>query len=129
MSVTTKKLAYQTSIVGLTIFLSACGATAGKYQPIVDGPTDQHFHNDLAACQTLSKERSYTNDDVKSEAALGAGIGAVIGGIEDESIEGAIAGAVIGGALSAGERAWLTREERKGIIVSCMMQRGHRVVG
>lgn len=118
------------SIVWVTLTLSACGASGAKYSPIVDGPTGGAFTSDLADCRSLSETRPYLNDDVKSEAAAGAVVGAVIGALdESDSLEGAIAGAIVGGAVSAGGRAWETREERKEIIISCMGQRGHRVVG
>lgn len=118
------------SIICVTLTLSACGASGAKYSPIVDGPTDFVYTSDLADCQSLSEQRRYLNDDVKSDAAAGAVVGAVIGALdESDSLEGAVAGAIVGGALSAGGRAWETHEERKEIIISCMVQRGHRVVG
>jgi hypothetical protein len=50
------------------------------YAPIVGGPKDITYTQDLAECRTLAKQRSYTNGDVKSDALLGAGIRAVPGG-------------------------------------------------
>ena len=41
----------------------------------------------------------------------------------------ALVGAVIGGALGAGAGAFEAREERQQIMKSCMMGRGHNVVG
>ena len=109
-------------------FLAACGSTAGNYRPIVDGPKDAQYETDLASCKSLAEERSYTNDDVKSDALIGAAIGAVVGAIDDGS-EGAIGGAIVGGVIGGGERAWETRDERKGIVIECMKLRGHQVVG
>lgn len=110
------------------LLLTGCGSTAAQYQPIVDGPKDAAYQNDLTACSALAEQRDYLNDDVKSEALLGAGIGAVVGALDD-GLGGAVAGAAIGSATTAGGRAWDTREERKQIVISCMRQRGHRVVG
>ncbi|MBB1486353.1 glycine zipper family protein [Oceanospirillum sediminis] len=124
----TIKHLFATSLIVLTAFTTGCGSTASSYQPIVDGPKGQRYHNDLAACSSLAEQRSYTNDDVKSEGLMGAGIGALFGALEDGG-EGAVAGAIIGGAAGAGGRAWDTREERKHIVVQCMRGRGHRVVG
>ena len=116
----------------LTLLLSACGATSGKYEPVVDGHRGEIYYSDLADCQQLSTERKYVNDDTKSEALLGAAIGGLIGAVDEvdgEELEGAIAGAIVGAVLHGGSRAWETREERKHIILSCMQQRGHNVVG
>ncbi|MCU7919740.1 MAG: glycine zipper family protein [Candidatus Thiodiazotropha sp. (ex Dulcina madagascariensis)] len=108
--------------------LSACGTTGSQYRPIVDGDKHSHYEVDLVTCSSLSRERRYTNDDVKSEALLGAAVGAVAGAIDDGS-DGALGGAIVGGVLGGGGRAWETREERKRIVIECMKQRGHRVVG
>ena len=123
-----KLIGYIGLTVVLTGLMAGCGSTASSYEPIVDGPKDDQYHNDLAACSTLAEQRDYTNDDVKSEALLGAGIGALLGAIEDGG-EGAVAGAVIGGATGGGSRAWDTREEQKQIVIQCMKGRGHNVVG
>lgn len=112
----------------ITLLLSGCGTTSSQYRPIVDGDKNSNYEVDLVACSNLSQKRRFTNDDVKSEALLGAAIGALVGAI-DEGSEGAVGGAIVGGMLGAGERAWETREERKLIVVECMKQRGHRVVG
>ena len=118
------------SFLILTVFcLAGCGATASKYEPIVDGPVNADYSQDLLACQTLSESRRYDNDDVKSEAAVGAAVGALFGAIEGDSLGEALIGSVLSGALFAGDRAWETRDEKKEIIISCMSQRGHRVVG
>lgn len=112
----------------IVAMITGCGATASSYEPVVDGPKNQRYHNDLAACSSLAEQRSYTNDDVKSEALLGAGLGALFGALEDGG-EGAVAGAVIGGAAGGGSRAWDTRNEQKQIVIQCMRNRGHNVVG
>ena len=112
----------------LGLGLSACGNTGADYQPILDGTPNAHYSADLASCQQVSTQRSYLNDNAKSEGALAAGIGGVIGGLED-GVEGAIAGALVGGALGTGAKAWETLEDRQQIVVACMQQRGHPVVG
>ena len=98
------------------------------YAPIVDGPKDITYTQDLAECRTLAKQRSYTNGDVKSDALLGAGIRAVAGG-GDEGVEGAIGGLLLGVLIGGSGRAWKTQEERKEAVVDCLKLRGHRVVG
>jgi len=127
-TITLHKVTSFTCLFSAAALLSGCGSTAAQYQPLVDGPRNQQYSNDLSACSQLAEQRKYINDDVKSEALLGAGIGAVVGGLEDGS-SGLLAGALVGGATGAGGRAWDTREERKQIVISCMRGRGHKVVG
>mgnify|MGYP000182458654 CR=1 FL=1 len=127
-TLTTRKLITFSTAFTLAFALSGCGSTASQYQPLVDGPKSDAYSSDLAACSKLSEQRDYLNDDVKSEALLGAGVGALVGGLEDGG-EGIIAGALVGSAVTAGGRAWETRDERKKIVIECMRQRGHRVVG
>lgn len=111
-----------------TTTLCACANTGADYSPIIDGPTNITYSQDLADCRALAKQRSYTNGDVKSDALLGAGVGALAGGIDD-GVDGAIGGLILGGLLGGGGRAWETQEERKAIVINCLSQRGHRVVG
>lgn len=116
-------------LIATTAFaMTACGTTAGNYRPIVDGQETAKYESDLNACKTLAEKRSYTNDDVKSEATMAAVVGAAVGAIEGGS-GGAIGGAIAGGLLGAGGRAWDTREERKDIVIECMKLRDHKVVG
>lgn len=110
------------------VSLSACANTGADYAPIVDGPRDISYTQDLSECRNLAEQRSYANGDVKNEALLGAGIGAVAGGI-DEGIDGAIGGLILGSLIGGAGRAWETQDERKQIVVECLKQRGHRVVG
>ncbi|MBI9088785.1 MAG: hypothetical protein JEZ12_06185 [Desulfobacterium sp.] len=110
-----------------TILLWGCGHTAARYRPIVDGPMEQTYSADLAECQALAEKRSYLNDDVKTSALMGSGIGAVTGALSD-GLEGGVVGAAAGVVLGASTRAWETRDERKSIVCKCMELRGHKVV-
>ena len=118
-----------TAIILVTAqIISGCANTAAGYRPLVDGMRAKNFEMDLFACQELATERSYLNDDVKSEALLGSGIGSLIGAA-GEGLDGAIVGAILGGVAGTASRAWETREERKKVVIECMKQRGHKVVG
>lgn len=112
---------------GVMLTLLGCANTADNYEPIVDGPKGRVFQQDLAACQSLAKQRSYVNGDVKTGALIGATLGLLAGsgGDRDDMVGGALGGALIGG----GGEALEARDERKDIVVECMRQRGHRVVG
>ncbi|RVU30987.1 MULTISPECIES: glycine zipper family protein [Neptunomonas] len=109
------------------LLLTGCANTSSQYTPLVDGPKDLRFQQDLAACQKLSEQREYLNGDTKSEALLGAALGALAGSGGDTG--DIVGGALVGAAVGSGGRAWETRDERKNIVISCMKQRGHKVVG
>ncbi len=113
---------------GLMLGLAACGNTGADYQPILDGTPNARYSADLAACQQVAEQRSYLNDNVKSEAALGAGVGGLVGAV-DEGVEGAIAGALVGGLIGGASRSWDTMEERQQVVTACMQGRNHPVVG
>jgi len=108
------------------VVLAGCGASGAHYRPIVDGASGERFEADLAACQDVSRQREYLNADVRSSALIGAAFGALLG---SDSLGEAAAGAGVVGVLSGARRAWEVRAERKQIIIECMHQRGHRVVG
>ena len=46
-----------------TLILSGCANTAADYQPIVDGPKDALYYDDLADCKQLAEQREYLNGD------------------------------------------------------------------
>ncbi len=114
------------AVLALTLN-SACSNTAAGYQPIVDGPRNAKYAQNLQACQQVAQQRSYLNDDVKTEALLGGVIGALAGSDDDDL--NATEGFIAGGLAGAAGRSWETRDERKQIVIACMKQRGHRVVG
>ncbi|MCP5145564.1 MAG: glycine zipper family protein [Gammaproteobacteria bacterium] len=111
--------------------LLGCANTGAHYQPIVDGPLSNRYGSDLIACQQLATARSYANDDTKSNAAIGAGLGA-LAGLADDSVgtaEGLLAGAVVGALAGSGASMLETREQRRQVVITCMRGRGHNVVG
>lgn len=120
------------ALLGLSLMIGACATNSGaNYEPLLDGDTSPAFKADLAECQALAEHRNYLNDDTRTDALIGAGIGALAGIADDDvnDTEGAIAGAIVGALAGGGARALETRDERKDIVVSCMQGRGHRAVG
>lgn len=109
------------------LVLTGCAGTADNYQPIVDGSKSHSYNSDLTACQSLSRQKSYLNGDVKTSALIGGAIGALAGagGDSGDLLGGALVGSLTGGADEAIE----TRTARKNIVIQCMRQRGHAVVG
>ena len=123
-----KSIAQQIAIISLTIITAGCANTSARYEPIVDGNPGALYTTDLTACQSLATKRLFINDDVKSEVVMGAVTGAILSGADD-GWDGVLPGAIVGSMLGGGTRAWETRGERKNIVIECMRQRGHRVVG
>jgi outer membrane lipoprotein SlyB len=115
-------------VIGIiSINLTGCGHSAGKYEPITDGEKNLSYYDDLGQCQKVAEQRSYLNDDVKSSALAGAAIGGLLG-VADSGGD-ALAGAVVGAVAGAAGESWETREDRKDIVTECMKGRGHKVVG
>ncbi|MGV6820988.1 MAG: glycine zipper family protein [Parvularcula sp.] len=125
-----KTLIVTTISIG-SLALAGCSNTGATYTPITDGPVSPQFQADLSACQRLATERGYLNDDTKSQALIGAGIGALAGLADDDvsDTEGAVAGAVVGALAGGGAGMVETRGQRRQIVIECMKGRGHRVVG
>lgn len=109
------------------IALSACSQTGANYTPIVDGAQGFNFQQDLAACQNLARSQKQFDQNAWGATAVGAGTGALLGGVDDDvtALEGALVGAIAGGAAGAVEAS----EKRQSIIVECLKGRGHSVVG
>ncbi len=114
-----------------SLAVTACANTGAAYEPIVDGPVSESYAADLASCQQLATEHAYLNANTRTDALIGAGIGAIAGVADDEvsDTEGAVAGAVVGAIAGAGAGAAEVHEERRQIVIECLQGRGHRVVG
>ena len=110
--------------------LSACAGGGAAYVPIIDGPQNAKFQQDIAQCQALAEQRSYNNSDVKTGAVAGAAVGAVAGLLRrGNSNSDPLIGGAVGGVYGGGGAALGTRTERKNIVKRCMSGRGHRVLG
>lgn len=117
-------------LISIALPLSACAGGGAAYQPIVDGPLDAKFQQDLQACQNLGEQRNYNNADARTNTVAGAVLGGVAGLLQPGNRSGdLIAGAAVGGTYGAGGSALATRTERKNIVKRCMIGRGHRVLG
>lgn len=125
-----KHLNFITIAIG-GLALVGCANTGAKYEPIADGPVSVIYAADLENCQQLATDRGYINADTKTNAMIGAGLGALAGIADDDvnDTEGAIAGAVVGAIAGGGAGMVETREQRRQIVIDCMKGRGHPVVG
>lgn len=122
---TTLKVAVTAAFVLFTTACTSLNAGSG-HRPIVDGGDLSNYEVDLTECQAVAEQREYMNDETKSDAAIGATIGALAGagGDRGDIIGGALVGAVVG----AGGKAYDTRTERKNIVINCMRNRGYNTV-
>jgi uncharacterized protein YcfJ len=110
----------------LLIAVAACAEQGAKYQPVLDGQPTPTYYADLQACQSLAANQSQFDRNTRTSAAIGAGLGAVLGEAdEDDPLGGAIVGALAGAAAGSSE----ANDRREGIVVECLRGRGHKVVG
>lgn len=114
------------ALLGGTIALSGCFATGAQHRPIVDGGDLANYETDLAECQHVAEQREYVNEETKTDALIGAVIGALAG--IGESKEDTIGGAAVGALIGGGAQAYQTIDERKKIVIRCMQGRGYNVV-
>lgn len=107
--------------------LAACADTGANYTPILDGTPTAAYQSDLEACQALARDQRQFDQETMAATALGAGAGAILGGLDEDAdaVGGAVVGAAAGGAASAVD----VSERRKAIVINCLRGRGHHVVG
>lgn len=116
------------SLLAASGLVVGCANSSARYEPLIDGERTASYQVDLQSCQSLAATRDFDNGDVRTDALLGATFGALVGALE-EGTEGLVAGAVAGSVIGGAERAWDVRDERKAIVVKCLENRGHNVVG
>ncbi|MEQ9258801.1 MAG: glycine zipper family protein [Roseovarius sp.] len=114
-------------LAALVTLGAACSDTGARYEPVVDGTRNAVYHDDLSACQSLARRQPVMDGETGNAVLAGATLGAVLGAADDDGDAGggAVAGA-LGGLLA---NAAHTPDERKHMVIACMQQRGHRVVG
>lgn len=122
-------MTHNTLMLSLIAALSLAACTAPVDRPLtVDGTRNANFDNDYNACH--AQAASFTNGAGPESAAVGAVIGAGVGAIEaDDEWEGAVVGAITGGAIGAAENASKVNDERRHVLIRCMQNRGHDVIG
>jgi len=125
------------AIGAAVLMLGGCATGGAAYEPIVDGPKNAQYAQDLSECQQLAEQREYLNGDTQTKAAVGAVAGGLIGlssnnryrGRRGSDGDAILAGAIVGAILGGGSGALNTREERKHIVLNCVAGRGYRVLG
>ncbi|PYG34537.1 glycine zipper family protein [Pelagimonas varians] len=95
---------------------------------IVDGPRNAMFGVDLKSCKHLAET---TQQGVGAAGAvIGATSGAIFGALdEDSDSETVLAGAGIGAVAGAAAAQDASQTEQRNIVIRCLQNRGHAVVG
>ena len=114
------------SLLACALCLTSCN-TGSNYKPLVydQGPS---YENDLRHCQALSEQKSYFNSDMAFSAALGAGGGALVGGLATGSLHTAISTAALGAVIGTGTAANNTKNQKKQIIIKCLQYKGYKIL-
>ena len=123
-------------IASLCIGMSACATSGANVIPVIDAPNSPKLQADLAQCQTLAAQYNGSGNDTALAAAVGAGLGALVGGtinnrFRRDSFSGnnALAGAAIGGAAGLGYGTLQGEDKKAEIVYRCMAGRGYKVLG
>ncbi|NRB20513.1 MAG: glycine zipper family protein [Rhodobacteraceae bacterium] len=117
-----------TLILPMTLAVVACSGTGADYTPITDGAPTAEFQSDLTACREVSKKHRWDNAEAREDIVISTVLGAVLGAANGNS-GSALGGALVGAVGSSVGGGVNTRDDRKDIVVSCIQQRGHNVVG
>ncbi|MFY0622824.1 MAG: glycine zipper 2TM domain-containing protein [Pelagimonas sp.] len=117
------------TVSSVITLISAC--TAPVDRPLtVDGPRAFGYDADYAACYNLAS--GFTDGTPREGATTGAVLGGIVGALDasdGDKIEGAVVGAAAGALIGSAEAHEKLTEERRDVLIRCMQNRGHRVVG
>nr|WP_170540736.1 glycine zipper family protein [Ruegeria arenilitoris] len=122
---------FKLTVLPLALVTAACSGTGAQHQPILSAEPGPAYAADLDQCRALAKSQDLWNPETRSQALIGAGVGA-LAGISNDTVgnaEGAIAGAAVGSAAGAVAGAAEMRNTRRDILIECLRQRGHPVAG
>ena len=121
----TPKLILTAAVTALGLGVSACGLSPAAQPLRTSGPISASYISDLVDCRQIAMR--YDNELTSEGAMIGALIGAATGA--GESHEDAIAGAAIGGLIGAAEGTMDKEEKQREMIIRCMQNRDHPVIG
>ncbi|WP_323770022.1 YMGG-like glycine zipper-containing protein [Antarctobacter sp.] len=109
-------------------FVTACTAPMDRDYTL-DGPRNAMFDTDLASCKVAAA--NYRPDAHLDGALTGAATGAVFGALdnEDDRGTGAVAGAAVGALAGIAAAEDELSEDRREVVIRCLQNRGHRVIG
>ena len=95
----------------------------------LDGPRNAMFDTDLASCKAAAL--AYRPEARRDAALSGAAAGAVLGALDNEEDRGtgAVAGAAVGALAGVAAAEEELSEERREVVIRCLQNRGHSVIG
>lgn len=125
VNMVTTKLILTASVTALGLVVSACDLSPTAEPLRTSGPINARYNNDLVECRQIALQ--YDNELTSEGAIAGALLGAAAGATE--SHEEALAGAAIGGLLGAAEGTMDKEEKQREMIIRCMQNRNHPVIG
>ncbi|MEX0284092.1 MAG: glycine zipper family protein [Paracoccaceae bacterium] len=106
--------------------LAACGEPPVQRALVVDGTRTPTFEADRQHCSKLAM--SYDGKTARDEALTGAAIGGLLG-LATGSTDSALIGAGLGGAIGGVEGNATLNDTQRDLLVRCMQNRGHNVLG
>lgn len=121
----TQKLFLTAIAVAAGLIISACGDSPTSKPLRLSGAAGANYSSDLSDCRRIAMQ--YDNELTAQGAMGGAVLGGAVGAIE--SHEEALAGAAVGGILGAVEGNVQKEESQREMIIRCMQNRGHPVIG
>ncbi|MGB0157427.1 glycine zipper family protein [Thalassovita mediterranea] len=122
------KLKFHHHILALSalVTVAACADPLDR-QVQLAGPAGANFAADQEQCRMVAQ--NYTDERARQGMLVGAGVGAVAGAIEEEDLGSAIAGAAIGGLIGRAEGEAEINEDRRAVMLRCLQNKGHSVLG
>lgn len=108
------------------ITLAACADPLVR-QLQLSGPAGANFAADQVACRQVAK--SYTDERAHHGTYAGVAVGGLAGAAEEESLEGALIGAALGGVIGRVEAEAEINEDRRAVMLRCLQNKGHPVLG
>ena len=111
----------------LTLFIAACANTGANYRPIIDSKNINlsRYEADLQECQKYAEQKG----GAAEKATIGAGAGAVLGGVL-ASVGNGDKGASsrIGGVMGAVSGLTSGEQGQRSVIKRCLIGRGYKVL-
>lgn len=114
--------------IAMITALTGCANSGASYVPVIDGPKNQAYANDLSACQSLAAS-SDSSGRIAGTAATGgavAGASSVIWNDNSDDLAESVGVGILAG-LTAG--AIQENARREDIVKRCMAGRGYKVIG
>ncbi len=115
------------TVVISALLLAGCANTGANYRPIIDSKNVDlnRYEADLVECQRYAEQKGGAGE----KAAIGAGAGAVLGGVLAAVGNGDKGSASrVGGVMGAVSGATSGDQSQRNIIKRCLVGRGYKVL-